>query len=51
MRRRRAWVAVATLALVALLLVGASYAVFQYIPAQPAVAFCRDLAAGKYSVC
>lgn len=47
-RRRGVWVAIATLALVALLLTGASYVVFQYVPAQPAVAFCRDLAAQRY---
>lgn len=47
-RRRRVWVAVAAVALVALVLVGVSYVVFQYVPAQPAVGFCRDLAAQRY---
>ncbi|HUY77985.1 MAG TPA: hypothetical protein VMV29_14525 [Ktedonobacterales bacterium] len=47
-RRRRMWVAVGVVALVAILLVGVSYVVFQYLPAQPGVSFCRDLAAQRY---
>jgi hypothetical protein len=41
-------VVVGALVVVAMLLVSVSYAVFQYVPAQPAVRLCRDLMAQRY---